>query len=366
MGVRRHVPALLVDVHLRRRLQGRARRRRHRSCTQGCCSYGAHFVDDDDVRDGLRGGGAARRRSSGSSPQGPQRGGFLDTEDGATVTRLVDGACIFLNRPGFARGPGCALHVAALDAGERPLDWKPDVCWQLPLRLHEHTPTTTATSPPRCASGSGATGARAATSSTGGAPSRDDAFVGARRRVPRRCATRSSRWSASRCTSGSSRSWSDRAGRRCPIRPCVADRLGLSAAGRRSAMASGYRLGVDLGTTYTAAADRARRPGRGVHARRPHGDDPVARPAAPVRRDRRRRGRRATRRQRAHGDRPRVQAPPRRPGAARARRRGGAARGADGRGAAPRRQPGDAPARTGHPTASCSATRRATARTRPG
>ena len=53
------------------------------------------------------------------------------------MSRLVDGACIFLNRPGFAGGIGCALHTAALDAGERPLDWKPEVCWQLPLRLED-------------------------------------------------------------------------------------------------------------------------------------------------------------------------------------------------------------------------------------
>jgi hypothetical protein len=46
----------------------------------------------------------------------------------------VGDACIFLNRPGFPGGAGCALHRAALEAGERPLDWKPDVCWQLPLR----------------------------------------------------------------------------------------------------------------------------------------------------------------------------------------------------------------------------------------
>ena len=56
-----------------------------------------------------------------------------------TVTRLVDDACIFLNRPGFAGGAGCALHIAALDAGERPLDWKPNVCWQVPLRLEHPT-----------------------------------------------------------------------------------------------------------------------------------------------------------------------------------------------------------------------------------
>jgi len=52
---------------------------------------------------------------------------------------MVGDACIFLNRPGFPGGAGCALHRAALDAGERPLDWKPDVCWQVPLRLQEQT-----------------------------------------------------------------------------------------------------------------------------------------------------------------------------------------------------------------------------------
>lgn len=53
------------------------------------------------------------------------------------MTRRVDGACIFLNRPGFSGGAGCALHIGALEAGKRPLDWKPNVCWQLPIRL-EH------------------------------------------------------------------------------------------------------------------------------------------------------------------------------------------------------------------------------------
>ncbi len=106
---------------------------------QGCCSYGAHFVDDDDHdavlariesltdeqwqhRARARGKGATRRTSTGQ-----------------WVTRLHKDACILLNRPDFPGGAGCALHRAALDAGERPLDWKPDVCWQLPLRLEEQT-----------------------------------------------------------------------------------------------------------------------------------------------------------------------------------------------------------------------------------
>ena len=36
-------------------------------------------------------------------------------------------------------GPGYTLHRATLEAGERPMDWKPNVCWQLPLRLENHT-----------------------------------------------------------------------------------------------------------------------------------------------------------------------------------------------------------------------------------
>ncbi len=56
---------------------------------------------------------------------------------GETVTRLVDDACIFLNRPDFHRGPGCALHVAAMDRKVSYIDLKPDVCWQLPLRRDE-------------------------------------------------------------------------------------------------------------------------------------------------------------------------------------------------------------------------------------
>ena len=36
--------------------------------------------------------------------------------------------------PGFAGGEGCALHALALRTGRHPLETKPDVCWQLPVR----------------------------------------------------------------------------------------------------------------------------------------------------------------------------------------------------------------------------------------
>ncbi|MFM7771095.1 MAG: hypothetical protein ACKO8F_00105, partial [Acidimicrobiaceae bacterium] len=59
-------------------------------------------------------------------------------KDGSDVTTTYKGACIFHNRPDFEGGVGCAFHLAASAAKERPMDWKPDVCWQVPLRLEQH------------------------------------------------------------------------------------------------------------------------------------------------------------------------------------------------------------------------------------
>ena len=59
---------------------------------------------------------------------------WTEKEDGETKTKVVDGACIFLNRPGFEGGYGCALHAHAVRSGAEPHTTKPDVCWQLPIR----------------------------------------------------------------------------------------------------------------------------------------------------------------------------------------------------------------------------------------
>src|SRR5690606_8502991 len=64
-------------------------------------------------------------------------------EDGErkTATLVHEGqqACVFHNRPDFAPhtgagGAGRALHGLALSQGRKPLETKPDVCWQLPIR----------------------------------------------------------------------------------------------------------------------------------------------------------------------------------------------------------------------------------------
>lgn len=106
----------------------------------GCCTYGAHFVDEEDLADVLA---HVERLEPGEwqlADEAARLGGPTERNaEGELVTRTVDDACIFLNRPGHPGGAGCALHRAAVRRGERPLDWKPAVCWQLPLHLDEHT-----------------------------------------------------------------------------------------------------------------------------------------------------------------------------------------------------------------------------------
>ena len=110
----------------------------------GCCTLGAHFADKDDEKrvakyvdqltpelwqfhPGRENGRSVRKKD------------WVTTdEEGARKTPVleVDGqsACIFHNRKDFHLGAGCALHALALEQGRHPLETKPDVCWQLPIR----------------------------------------------------------------------------------------------------------------------------------------------------------------------------------------------------------------------------------------
>ena len=71
---------------------------------QGCCSIGAD----------LDGEGEAMNIAALSATLDPSRfqhhaeatAGGVFADAGRSSTRVVDGACIFLNRPGFAAGPG--------------------------------------------------------------------------------------------------------------------------------------------------------------------------------------------------------------------------------------------------------------------
>ena len=97
----------------------------------GCCTLGAHFADRKDERRTLK---SARELTAAQWQYHGTKKLVQTDEEGARKTRVVDGACVFLNRPGFDGPLGCALHGLALQTGRHPLQTKPDVCWQLPIR----------------------------------------------------------------------------------------------------------------------------------------------------------------------------------------------------------------------------------------
>ncbi|MEA2825582.1 MAG: hypothetical protein QOG43_21 [Actinomycetota bacterium] len=100
---------------------------------QGCCSLGADLDGEDESRT-ISALAATLDPSRFEHHADAEEGGVFGDE-ARTTTRVVDGACIFLNRPGFPGGAGCALHLEAERCGESPLVWKPSVCWQLPIKV---------------------------------------------------------------------------------------------------------------------------------------------------------------------------------------------------------------------------------------
>lgn len=109
---------------------------------EGCCSHGAFFTDKDDEKRVRQ----ATRRLNRDTWQHYRRGfenwTEMDTVDGETPARRTalreeGGPCVFHNDPDFPGGHGCALHAQALRDGVHPLEYKPDVCWQLPVKREQ-------------------------------------------------------------------------------------------------------------------------------------------------------------------------------------------------------------------------------------
>jgi hypothetical protein len=99
----------------------------------GCCSIGADLGDEDEAR--MIAALAATLVPARFERHADADEGGIFSDGSRTHTRVVDGACIFLNRPGFDGGAGCALPLAAIEADESPIEWKPSVCWQLPIKV---------------------------------------------------------------------------------------------------------------------------------------------------------------------------------------------------------------------------------------
>lgn len=106
---------------------------------EGCCSHGAHYVDSDDRERVEKLVETLGPDEWQFSSLGARKGISVRERNGSWRTRVVNGACVLLNRPGFAAGAGCALHQVAISRGSSHIDFKPNVCWQLPLRLVDST-----------------------------------------------------------------------------------------------------------------------------------------------------------------------------------------------------------------------------------
>ena len=107
----------------------------------GCCTLGAHFADKADEKRVASYVDQLDAEQWQFRPEGRavKKSDWIEKDDeGERKTRTVEvdgqSACIFHNRADFPTGAGCALHGLALAQGRHPLETKPDVCWQLPIR----------------------------------------------------------------------------------------------------------------------------------------------------------------------------------------------------------------------------------------
>jgi hypothetical protein len=103
----------------------------------GCCTYGAHFAEAEDFVKVAAFVPQLTAELWQHRSHASRVGWFKKLPSGRIATRTTRGGCIFLNRPGFSGGVGCALHLGALSLGRRQVDVKPDVCWELPFRTED-------------------------------------------------------------------------------------------------------------------------------------------------------------------------------------------------------------------------------------
>ena len=112
----------------------------------GCCTLGAHFADKDDEKRVAAYVDQLDERHWQFKPAG-RHGAQVGLDRDRRGRRAQDPdrrgrrpAGVRLPQPGGLRsvrragGAGCALHGLALEQGRNPLETKPDVCWQLPIR----------------------------------------------------------------------------------------------------------------------------------------------------------------------------------------------------------------------------------------
>ena len=107
----------------------------------GCCALGAHFADEEDEERVASYVGMLDETLWQFRPRKKKvkKQDWTDVdEDGERKTMVVEydgqSACIFASRHDFHMGGGWGLHALGFVLVKNPLESKPDVCWQLPLR----------------------------------------------------------------------------------------------------------------------------------------------------------------------------------------------------------------------------------------
>ncbi len=106
----------------------------------GCCSHGVYLSGEDDLKH-VRHMIGELDAQTWQLRRDPDEALWQD-DDGWWRSRVVSGACVFANRPDHPAGAGCAFHLLAERTGRRPMDTKPEVCWQAPLRREDHETVT--------------------------------------------------------------------------------------------------------------------------------------------------------------------------------------------------------------------------------
>ena len=128
--------AVALDVHLRQGLP-----RHHRGPRRRRMLFARRVLHRRRRREAGAGGGQAAHagdvaalpaRLQATTPRWTRS--TARTRPGARPPAGPTAPCVFLNDADFAGGGGCALHGQALRDGVHPLEYKPDVCWQLPVR----------------------------------------------------------------------------------------------------------------------------------------------------------------------------------------------------------------------------------------
>ncbi len=114
---------------------------------EGCCAHGAFFTDTDDEKRVRKAVQRLTRETWQHYRRGFDNWTEMDTVDGENPARRTaireGGPCVFHNDRDHSGGHGCALHNQAIRDGVHPLEYKPDVCWQLPVRRDQEWITRT-------------------------------------------------------------------------------------------------------------------------------------------------------------------------------------------------------------------------------